>query len=326
MKIGITGKLPGNSIERLKERFLVKVLNRKRDLKEEELLKFLRDCDGAITLLSDPLTKNVLKETKLKIISQYAVGYNNIDVNYATERGILITNTPDVLTEATADLTFALILAVSRRILEADKFVRAKRFKGWLPDLFLGTELSQKVLGIIGMGRIGKAVARRAKTFNMDIIYYQRKRLSQSEEDALNAKYVPLDELVSSADILSLHCPLTESSFRILNRERIFSMKKGAILINTGRGPLIDEEALAEALENHLFGAGLDVYEKEPEINPLLLKHQNVVLLPHIGSATKETREKMAEISASNLIAFFDGKIPPNVIKEQKPLIEKFFK
>lgn len=321
-KIVVTASLPGEALDRLKEQFRVKVFNQKKTLSENELIKLLKNADGAITLLSDPLTKNVLEKTKLKIIANYAVGYNNIDVAFANERGIVITNTPDVLTDATADLTLALILSAARRIVESDSFTRKGKFKGWLPKLMVGVDLKGKILGIIGMGRIGKGVARRALPFGMKIVYCQRKQLIQSEEDALKATFVELDQLLKMSDIVSIHCPLTKETNKLLSRERIFSMKKGAILINTSRGQVVDEEALCDALESHLFSAGLDVYEKEPHINKRLLKMKNVVLLPHIGSAGRETREEMAEMAVSNIISFFEGKVPPNIIIEQKEIIK----
>lgn len=323
-KIVVTASLPGEAVNKLKEKFKVRIFNQKKTLFEDELIKLLKSADGAITLLSDPLTKNVLEKTKLKIISNYAVGYNNIDIAFASERGIIVTNTPDALTDATADLTLALILSVARRIVESDNFTRKGKFKGWLPQLMLGVDLKGKTLGIIGMGRIGKAVARRAIPFGMKVVYYQRKPLIQSEEDALKASFVELDQLLKVSDIVSIHCPFTKETNKLLSREKIFSMKKGAILINTSRGKVIDEDALCDALENHLFGAGLDVYENEPQINRRLLKMRNVVLLPHIGSAGRETREEMAEMAISNIISFFEGKIPPNIIPEQKEIIKSF--
>jgi len=316
--IVITSKLPGNTISNLKKKFRVKEYNFKRTLNEDELLSILKDANGAITLLSDPITRRVLENSKVRIIANYAVGYNNIDVQFATERGIVITNTPDVLADATADIALSLILSVSRRIVESDKFVRRGKFKGWAPQLFLGMDLKGKTIGIIGMGRIGKAVARRCIPFGLKILYNQRKRLFPSEEEALNANFTDLEKLLKEADIVSIHCPLTKETNKLLDRDRIFSMKKGAILINTARGQIVDEESLCGALEGHLFGAGLDVYEKEPEINPRLLKMRNVVLLPHIGSAGRETREEMAEMAVNSIISFFEGKTPINIIKEQK--------
>lgn len=322
--IVVTSKLPLKAILRLKPKFKVKELHTKIPLKEEDLINILKDCDGAITLLSDPITKRVLENSKMKIIANYAVGYNNIDVEYATKKGIVITNTPDVLTDATADLTLALLLSVARRIIEGDLFTRKGKFKGWQPSLFLGFDLKGKSIGIIGMGRIGKAVARRCIPFGLKIYYSQRQRLLKSEEDALNAKYLPLDELIKSCDIITLHCPYTNETHKLLNRDRIFSMKKGSILLNTSRGLVVDEDALSDALiSGHLYGAGLDVYEKEPKINEKLLKLKNVVLLPHIGSAGKETREEMAELAVTSIISFFEGKVPANIIPEQRELLLK---
>ncbi len=316
--IVVTAKLPGTAVSTLKKKFKVKEYNFKKTLNEDELLLILKDADGAITLLSDPVTKRVLENSKVKIISNYAVGYNNIDVQFATEKGIAITNTPDVLTDATADITLSLILSVSRRIVEADKFVRKRKFKGWAPQLFLGMDLKGKTIGIIGMGRIGKAVARRCIPFGLKILYTQRKRLIPSEEEALNATFIDLEKLLQESDIVSIHSPLTKETDNLLNREKIFSMKKGAILINTARGQIVDEESLCDALKEHLFGAGLDVYEKEPVVNSRLLKMKNVVLLPHIGSSGRETREEMAEMAVNSIISFFEGKTPVNIIKEQK--------
>jgi glyoxylate reductase len=324
-RILITSNLPGNSVDALKEDFKPKILTAKKPPAPAELAKLFEKADGAITVLSDSINENVLKNSRVKIIANYAVGYDNIDIKFACEKSILITNTPDVLTEATADLTWALILAAARRIVEGEKIVRGGKFKGWEPNLLLGMDLKGKNLGVIGMGRIGKAVARRASAFGMKILYTDRNQLIASAEDALSAKFLLLDELIRESDILSIHLPLTDETRHLLNRERIFSMKKGAILINTARGPIVDEEALADALKSHLFAAGLDVYEREPEVHPELLKLKNVVLAPHIGSAGKETREEMARMAVQNIISFFDGQIPPNVIPEQIELAKKIF-
>jgi glyoxylate reductase len=321
----ITSKLPGNALESLKDDFKLKILTAKKPPTPVELSKLFAKADGAITLLSDHINENVLKNSKVKIIANYAVGYNNIDINYASERSILVTNTPDALTDATADLTWALILAAARRIPEGERIVRSGKFKGWEPELLLGVDLSRKNLGVIGMGRIGKAVARRALAFGMKILYTQRKRLLPSEEEPYNARFVDIDTLLKESDIVSIHAPLTENTRYLLNRERLLSMKKGAILINTARGPIVDEEALADALKSNLFAAGLDVYEKEPAVHPELLKMKNVVLLPHIGSAGKETREEMARMAVQNIKAFFDGNVPPYVIPEQTDLANKIF-
>jgi len=279
---------------------------------KEEIMGKIRGKDGLLCFLRDPIDKEVINEGKnLKIIANYAVGYDNIDVEYAKSRGIYVTNTPELLTDATADLTWALILAVARRIIEADKFVREGKFKGWGAKLFLGIELKGKKLGIIGLGRIGKAVAKRAKGFGMELLYYKRNRLSHEEEMELGVKFMGLEELLSTSDIISVHTPLTPETGNLINRERVYRIKEGAIFINTARGNIVDEDALIERLgEGGLFGAGFDVYRGEPNINPKLLELKNVVLLPHIGSATTETRLAMAKLAADNIISVLSGRKP----------------
>ncbi|MCD6454321.1 MAG: D-glycerate dehydrogenase [Candidatus Aminicenantes bacterium] len=279
---------------------------------KEDLIKKVRDKHALLCFLKDPIDREVIDAApELKIIANYAVGYDNIDVEYAKSKGIYVTNTPDLLTEATADLTWALILAVARRIVEADSFTRAGKFKGWEAKLFLGMELNGKRLGIIGLGRIGKAVARRASGFGMEIVYYKRKKLSPAEEKSLGVKFLSLEELLKSSDVISIHTPLTPDTENLINRERVYMIKRGAIFINTARGAVVDENALIERLENgSLFGAGFDVYKNEPEINPKLINLKNVVLLPHIGSATTQTRLAMANLAADNIISVLKGGKP----------------
>ena len=226
-----------------------------------------------------------------------------------------MTNTPGVLTEATADLTWALILAVIRLIPQADRFLREKKYKGWKIDLFLGKELSGKKLGIVGMGRIGKAVALRAGAFNMDIVYTDPHRLSPEDEQKYDASYLPLEELLSSSDIITVHALLSPQTHHLISREKIRLMKREAIIINASRGPIVDEKALADALEKgQIWGAGLDVYEREPEVESRLLSLENSVLLPHIGSATYETRLKMSMTAARNLVQGLKGEKPENSV------------
>jgi len=285
-------------------------------LPREELLAAIGDKDGLLTLLVNRIDREIIdRARKLKIIANCAVGYDNIDVAYCREKGILVTNTPGVLTEATADLTWALILAVARRIPQADRFTREGRFRGWALDLFLGQEISGQKLGIIGLGRIGKAVARRAVGFGLQIFYYDPNRLSEEEEKELQVTYLPLDDLLQTADIITLHASLNPSTYHLINREKLALMKKTAILINVARGPIVDEAALAEALKNgQIWGAGLDVYEREPEIEKALLSLDNVVLLPHIGSATRKTRLDMAMTAVRNLIQGLSGQRPDNLV------------
>ena len=312
----ITRKIPDAGIKLLQEKGYRLIINdRDRPLSRDELKTMIRDCDGVITLLSDTMDKEIIDAApNLKVIANYAVGYNNIDIDYATRRSIRVTNTPDVLTPATADLAWALLMAVSKRIVEADAFVRAGKFKGWAPELFLGHDVTGKTLGIIGAGRIGQAVGRRAKGFEMTLLYHSRSPKPNFEAET-GARRVSLEVLLQSSDFVSLHCPLTEETYHLLNEQRFKSMKKGSILINTARGPVVDEAALVQALKyGPLAGAGLDVYENEPQVHPELLKMKNVVLLPHIGSATTETRNEMARMVARNIIAVLEQGRPVNPV------------
>ncbi len=286
-------------------------------LPKEELISRIADKDGLLSFLTDTVDREVIDHApNLKIISNCAVGVNNIDVAYARRRGIMVTNTPEVLTEATADLTMALILAVTRRIVEADEFCRQKLFKGWKIDLFLGQELGGRTLGIIGFGRIGRAVATRARAFGLKIIYNDPRRLSPEEEREFQAGYRELDQLLTEADIISIHAPLNSETYHLISSEKFRLMKKTAVLINVARGPIVDEKALVEALETgRIWAAGLDVYEHEPEIEPRLLRLKNVVLLPHIGSATHETRRKMCFMAVDNLLRGLRGERPLNLVE-----------
>jgi glyoxylate reductase len=265
---------------------------------EEDMITILAEADGAITLLTDPITRNVLAANpNLRIVSNFAVGYNNVDVDAARELGVAIANTPGVLTEATADLTMALLLAVTRRIVEGDALLRAEGRCEWDPLMLHGSSLQGKRLGIVGMGRIGTAVAERARAFGMDVVGVRRGE--------------SLDGLLATSDIVSLHAPLTRETHRLLDAGAIAKMKMGAYVINTARGSLIDESALCDALDaGHLRGAGLDVYEHEPAVHPRLLSMKNVVLLPHIGSATGEARDAMARIAATNVLLSLRGQEP----------------
>ena len=280
------------------------------------LRELSRDAEGLISFLSDPLDSSFLEGCpNLRIVANYAVGFNNIDVGYALGRGIYVTNTPDVLTEATADLAFSLLLAVARRIPEAERFLREGRFEGWGANLFLGQELFGKTVGIVGMGRIGKAFARRCLAFGLKVLYTGPRPLPRADEALLNAAFLPLEELLPLSDFLSLHLPLTPESRHLLDRRRIGLMKPGSILINTSRGPIVDEEALADSLlEGRLWGAGLDVFEQEPQIHPKLLLAERTVLLPHIGSATEETRTRMAWMTVEALKETFAGRVPPFLV------------
>jgi len=252
---------------------------------------------------------------RLRVVACATVGYEHVDVDACRARGIRVTNTPDVLTEATADLTWALILATVRRLPQAERSLRAGEFHGWAFWDYLGGDLLGRTLGILGMGRIGRAVARRGRAFGMDIRYHSRTRLPPAEESAIGAVWAERDELLGVSDVLSLHAPLTESTRHVVDAGALARMKPEAVLINTARGPLVDEGALVAALEaGRLAGAGLDVYEHEPELHPGLLALGNVVLLPHIGSATRETRTRMAMLAARNAHAVLSGREPPNPV------------
>lgn len=315
-KVLITRKILTEASDYLQKHTDFEIGPKDRNLTKKEIIEKIGDKQGLLSLLVDTIDKEVLDcAQSLKIIANCAVGYNNIDTREAKKRGIMVTNTPGVLTETTADLTWALIFAVARRIPEADRFTRDKKFKGWALDLFLGKEVTGKRLGIIGMGRIGQAVALRAQAFNMETVYSDPHRLSPEEEKKFKATLLPLDELLSTADIITIHAALTPETFHLLSREKLQLIKKEAILINASRGPIVDEMALAETLEKgRIWGAGLDVYEREPEIEEKLLSLNNVVLLPHIGSATYETRLKMAMMAARNLVQGLRGERPENLV------------
>lgn len=315
-KVLITRKILPEALDYLQKHTQYEIGAEGRNLTKEELIEKIKDKQGLLSLLVDKVDKEVIDSApSLKIIANCAVGYDNIDLGYAKQKGILITNTPGVLTETTADLTLALILAVSRKIVPADRFTREKKYKGWEIDLFLGKEVHSKRLGIIGMGRIGKAVASRAQGFKMDTVYYDPHILSPEEENKYQVMHLSLEELLSTSHIITIHTVLTPETHHLISKEELNLMKKEAILINVSRGPVVDEKALVEALEKEeIWGAGLDVYEREPQIEEKLLSLDNVVLLPHLGSATYETRLKMSMMAARNLVQGVKGEIPDNII------------
>ncbi len=311
-KVYVTRRLPGPVDEILGPVCDYEVWPEDRVIPREVLLEKVVGLDGLLCLLTDRIDAEVMDAAgpQLRVISNYAVGYDNIDLEAARARGIIVTNTPGVLTETTADLAWSLLMAAARRIVEADRFTRAGKFTGWSPTLLLGVDVYGKTLGIIGLGRIGRAVARRAKGFQMRVIYYDIQRNPEAEKE-LGAEFVSLDELLKTADFISIHTPLTPETRHLIDREAFAKMKSTAVLVNTARGPVVDEEALVEALrEKKIFAAGLDVYEQEPKVHPGLLELENVVLAPHIGSASRETRGKMAELAAKNLVLALQGKEP----------------
>lgn len=312
-KVYVTRQLPQSALDRLDGKVEWDVNPEDRVLEREELLEAVKDVDGLLCLLTDRIDAELFDAApKLKIVANYAVGYNNIDVEEATKRGILVTNTPGVLRETTADLTWALLLAIARRIVEGDRFMRAGKYKGWAPMLLLGSDVYGKTLGIVGMGNIGQAVARRAIGFDMKVLYTDMYQLPPLAEELINAEKVELDELLERSDYVSLHVPLMDETHHLIGERELKLIGPNGYLINASRGPVIDEAALVEALRNEtIAGAALDVYEDEPEMKPGLAELDNVVLLPHLGSASRETRTKMAELAVANILNYFDPNAEP---------------
>lgn len=285
---------------------------------EDEILTLADGADVLISTVADPLSRRVFEGLpNLQMVAQYGVGVNNVDLDAATEHEVVVTNTPGVLTDATADFTWALLLAAARHVKAADQYVRNDQFERWETTLLLGTEMADKTMGIVGLGRIGAAVARRALGFGMDVVYHNRTRANPTVERQVNAQYVGLDELLATSDVVSLHCPLNDDSRHLIDASALERMKDSALLVNTARGPVVDEAALVDALEaGEIAGAGLDVFEEEPEVHSGLLDDDRVVLAPHLASATTEARTKMAQMNVESIRAFFDGvdDIPHRVV------------
>ncbi|MBW1780767.1 MAG: D-glycerate dehydrogenase [Deltaproteobacteria bacterium] len=319
-KIYVTRCLPEDAMRLLRDNFDVECNPHDRVLTQEEILTYVKGKDGLLPLLTDRIDAEVMDAAgaQLKIIANYAVGYNNIDVEAATERRIAVTNTPGILTDTTADLTMALLLSVARRIVEGDTYARADKYQGWSPLLFLGTDVHHKTLGLLGLGRVGFAVAKRALGFDMRILYHDSRRAEMKLETQVGATYVDMERLLRESDFLSIHVPSTPETRGVIGSHNLSLMKPTAFIINTARGDVIDEASLVKALqEKTIAGAGLDVFEHEPKIASALKEMKNVVILPHIGSASMETRTKMGLMAAENLIAAFGGEIPPNCLNPQ---------
>ncbi len=319
-KVFVTRKILEEGLNMLRERYDVEVSDYDGIIPREMLLEKVKGADALLSLLTDNIDAEVMDAAgpNLKIIANYAVGYNNIDVEEATKRGIMVTNTPGVLTETTADFAWTLLMAIARRIVEADKFVREGKFRGWEPMLLLGTDVFGATLGIVGFGRIGQAMARRALGFNMRVLYYDNSRVDEQLEKELKATFVDLPTLLKESDFVTLHVPLTKQTHHLIGEKELKMMKKDAYLINTARGPVVDEKALVKALkEGWIKGAALDVFENEPEIEPELLKLDNVVLAPHIASASYATRSKMSVMVAENIIKALNGEVPPNLVNPE---------
>lgn len=320
-KVLITRNFFNEAIDLIKTVAQVEVYPSEEDpIPRETLLDKVQDIDGLLPMLTDRIDEELFDRSRnLKVVSNYAVGYNNIDVNEATKRNIMITNTPDVLTDTTADCAFLLLMAISRRLVEVDNYVRdGKWVKAWGPKMLLGSDITGKTLGIIGLGRIGKAMIPRAQGFKMKVLYHDTSRDIKKEKE-LKIEYRSLDNILAESDYISLHVPLTDGTHQMINESRLKKMKKTAFLINTSRGPVIDEAALIKALkEKWIAGAGLDVHDKEPiQLDNPLLKLDNVILTPHIGSATIETRLAMAMKAATNLTKALKGEKPPDLVNPE---------
>lgn len=316
----ITRQIPEEGVDILKKVCqTVEVNPYDRPLTCGELLKEAKNRDAMLTMLSDRMDARLIQDAaNLKIIANYAVGYDNVDVRAATAKGVVVTNTPGVLTDSTADMAWALLFSVIRRIVEGDKLTRSGKFSGWAPMMLLGGDLVGKTLGIIGAGRIGTAMAMRSRGWNMRILYMSQSKRNAVLEEMLGAKRVDLETLLKESDFISIHTPLSEKTKHLIGAQEFSLMKRTAYLINTGRGAVIDEEALVYALENKLIaGAGLDVYEEEPKLKPGLTALDNVVLAPHLGSATVETRAKMSLMAAENIIAVLNNQKPDNCVNPE---------
>jgi len=303
----VTRRLPSSVITKLESVATVDLHRGDAAIDPADLRARVADKDALVSLLTDPVDKALIDAgSKLKVIANVAVGYNNIDVGYALKRGIVVTHTPNVLTESVADFTWAMILAITRRLAEGERVVRSGQWKGWALDFMLGMELKGKQLGLVGVGRIGAAVAARAPAFGMRVVYAEARDIGLP-----NAERVSLDKLLNTSDIVSLHVPLLPETRHLIEKKALARMKRSAYLINTARGPVVDEEALAWALQHHLLaGAALEVYENEPKVHPDLLNLENVLLVPHLASATTETRTAMAELAVDNVLAVLSGRPP----------------
>jgi glyoxylate reductase len=306
----VTSRIPESAVEMLRAVGEVRLDERETAPPREDLLELVRGADAVLTLLHDLVDEELLDAAgpQLRCVANVAVGYDNVDLAAAARRGVVVTNTPEVLDDATADLTMALLLAATRRVVEGDRLIRSGRPWTWGMSFMLGSSLRGKLLGIVGLGGIGRRVAERARAFGMDVAYFSRHEAPVEVAAALGAEWLPLEQLLERADVLSLHCPLTPETRHLIDAGALGRMKPSAVLVNAARGPIVDEPALAEALATgRIAAAGLDVYEREPEVGPALLGLDNVVLSPHLGSATVETRAAMAELAARNAISVLSG-------------------
>lgn len=316
--VAVTRKIPQAGLDLL-QNYNLKINPHTRGLTPPELLRFVKGAAGILCLLTDKIDAKVMAAAgpHLKVVANYAVGFDNINLAAAKKAKIAVTNTPNVLNQAVAEHTFALLMAVARRIVESDKFVRARKYQGWEPELLLGRQLSGKTLGILGLGRIGSKVAQiGAQGYGMKIIYYDRGHTNRELDKRIGSAAVTVRKLLTSADFITLHVPLTRETRHLIGKRELASMKKTAILINTARGPVVDEQALAQALKRGvIWGAGIDVFEFEPKVTRQLLSLPNIVMTPHTASATAEARDAMAALAARNITAVLTGRPPLTPIK-----------
>lgn len=316
----VTNRIPEPAVEMLREVGEVRLDEREAAIPRADLLELVAGADAVLALLHDRVDAELLEAAgqQLRCVANVAVGYDNVDVSAAAERGVVVTNTPEVLDDATADLTWALLLAATRRLAEGDRLVRSGRPWSWGMSFMLGSSLRGKLLGIVGLGGIGRRVAERARAFGMEVAYHSRRPAPAEVEAALEAERMPLEQLLAEADVLSLHCPLTPETHHLIGAAELERMKPSAVLVNAARGPIVDETALAEALAaGEIAAAGLDVYEHEPRVEPRLLELDNAVVTPHLGSATVETRTAMAELAARNAISVLSGQGPLTPVTSQ---------
>lgn len=316
-KILVNNLLPPKGLEDLYSHFDV-IAPKDVKFSREQILTLIPQCHGLLSAAFKVDKEIIDRAENLEIISNFGAGYDNVDIDYATQKGIIVTNIPETVTQSTAELTLGLIIALLRRMVEGDRRLRAKIHNAWGPTDFLGDVLAGKTLGIVGMGRIGLSVSKLAQAFGMNVVYHKRSPYSKSQEDNLNIKYLPLEELFQNSDVISLHCPLTPETYHLINEESLKAMKPTAYLINTARGPVIDENALLKALKTgEIKGAALDVFEFEPKVTEGLLSLDNVVLTPHIGSSTLETRTDMTKACVKHLIDYFSGKRPTHIVNPE---------
>lgn len=312
--------VPGHGLlERLRERFNVVLNPVEGQMARDQLLRAVAEADGIVAMLTDRIDTQLLDAApRLKIVANYAVGFNNVDVPAATARGVMVTNTPEVVTDATADLAWAILMGIARNVVVVDRFTRSGRWTEWRPEAFIAADITGTTLGIVGLGRIGQAMAKRAAGFEMRVLYTDAQRASRDVEERLGASFVPLDTLLRESDFVTIHVPLFEATRHLIDAQALSLMKPTAYLINAARGPIVDERALVRALgAGTIAGAALDVYEDEPRLAEGLAELDNVILIPHLGANSRRTRDRMAAMTVENIAAALGGEIPPNLVNPE---------